>query len=236
MTALPPPLTIAHRGASGYVTENTLASISKALELGAQWIEIDAQWAHEQAYLLHDRTLMRIASLDKSIAELTHEEIIKVALPHNTTIPTLDDAVALMRGKCSLNLELKGNPPVGHVAQKIQSLLDSGWTRDTLLVSSFNHSLLAELHALLPDAPLAPIIYGQLIDELAVTTALRASTVCLDINLVTTHRVAKFHDKQIRVFVFTANEVRDIDAMIQCGVDGIISNYPDRVDARKANF
>lgn len=229
------PLTIAHRGASGYAPENTLLSLSKALDMGAQWVEIDVQWAHEEAYLLHDRTLLRVAHLDKSLAELSPAEISNIELVGEARIPTLDQAVSLLQGKCALNIELKGSPPVGHVAQKIQGLLDAGWNKEALLVSSFNHPLLVELRALLPDAPLAPILYGHPFDELSTVHSLRAATVCIDINLATEHRIAKFHEKHVRVFVYTANEPRDIHEMIDCGADGIISNYPDRVNACKAN-
>jgi glycerophosphoryl diester phosphodiesterase len=106
---------IAHRGASAYAPENTLASFAKSIELEADWFELDVQLTKDgQVVVIHDGNLERVAGVKKSVAEMTLEEIKQVDVGSRFSkefagerIPTFDEALALMKNRTGVYVELK---------------------------------------------------------------------------------------------------------------------------------
>jgi glycerophosphoryl diester phosphodiesterase len=222
-------LTVAHRGASGEYPENTLLSFRKAIELKSDWIECDIQQAHNNLFVLHDPTLERIAGIPKTLDQLSTETLAAIDVGCGEHIPTLDQVTQLVKGRAGLNIELKGFFQVSSLAQKLQILLDDGWGEDTLLISSFNHPLLADLKLLVPTLPVAPIFYGFPLSGVETAVKLQATTVCMDKKLVSEERIHELKKNGIHSFVFTLNSREEIEKAISIGVSGIITNFPTRV-------
>lgn len=106
---------IAHRGASAYAPENTLASFSKAVELNADWFELDVQLTKDgHVVVVHDGDLERVAGVKKNVAEMTLEEVRRVDVGSRFSeefagehIPVFDEALALAMNRSGVYVEIK---------------------------------------------------------------------------------------------------------------------------------
>ncbi|MGB5238078.1 MAG: glycerophosphodiester phosphodiesterase, partial [Flavobacteriaceae bacterium] len=103
------PLVIGHRGAMGHETENTLASVQKALDLGVDMIEIDVfNIRSGETVVFHDERLERLSNGGGRIEEYNIVAVKNLTLRGNHRIPQLQDVLKLVDKKVNLNIELKG--------------------------------------------------------------------------------------------------------------------------------
>jgi glycerophosphoryl diester phosphodiesterase len=224
-----PIICLAHRGACGYEPENTISSFTKALELGAAWIEFDIRIVEGHAIVFHDRTLDRMAGCSGVVEKQTLAMLRSLKLPKGETIPLLSEVLALLKGKASAQVELKGPGSGPIVAQIITDALKNGWQEDSFLVSSFDQNELIAFKERAPQIPLGILPRGYPLNSIEVAKQMGAVSVHLNLDVVTPARVQELHTAGLRVFVYTVNDVEDIRAMKKIGVDGIFSDFPDRV-------
>ena len=221
----------AHRGASGYEPENTLRSFSKALELGATWIECDVRKVEEELVVFHDRTLSRLTGTSGWVGNQTVASLRALKVKGTEQIPFLSEVLTLIRGKARAQLELKGAGSGELLARYLTTLLEEGWKGDSFLVSSFDHEELATFKRFCPAVPIGILLYGYPMNTPHIAQSLGAYSVHLDLETVTPKRVGTLHELGFKVFVYTVNEPADISAMRAVGVDGVFSDYPDRIIA-----
>lgn len=219
----------AHRGASGYEPENTLRSFAKALELGATWIECDVRKVEDELVVFHDRTLSRLTGSAGWVGNQTIASIRALKVKGTEQIPLLSEVLSLIRGKARAQLELKGAGSGERLARFLKEAISQGWASDSFLVSSFDHEELASFKRACPAVPVGILLYGYPINTPQIAQALGAYSVHLDLETVTPKRVSTLHELGFKVFVYTVNESQDISAMRAIGVDGVFSDYPDRV-------
>ena len=133
-------ITIGHRGARGYVAENTLESIQKALDLNVDGIEIDVfRCASGEIVVFHDKKLKRLTGHSGLIEETTFEELENILIEGKYRIPTLQQVLKKIDGKILLNVELKGeNTAIPTATILKQYLNDSQSDIKKLIVSSKN--------------------------------------------------------------------------------------------------
>ena len=219
----------AHRGASGYEPENTIRSFSRALELGAKWIECDVRAVEGELVIFHDRTLSRLTGTQGNVNDLDLATLRSLKVKGTEPIPLLSELVELTRNKASLQLELKGSGTGERTAQYLNTLLEKGWRSDDFLVSSFDHEELVACKKVAPSIPVGILLYGYPINTPEIARAIGAYSVHLNVDMVTPKRVSTLHQAGYKVFVYTVNEPSDIQAMRAIGVDGVFSDFPDRV-------
>lgn len=230
--ALSPPaymICFAHRGASGYEPENTVRSFSKALELGANWIECDVRKVQDELVVFHDRTLSRLTGSSGWVGNQTVESLRALKVKDSEQIPLLSEVLTLIKGRASAQLELKGAGSGELLASYLTKLLADGWSADSFLVSSFDHEELAAFKRGCPSVRVGILLYGYPINTPQIAQAMGAYSVHLDLETVTPKRVGNLHELGFKVFVYTVNEPGDIAAMRAVGVDGVFSDFPDRV-------
>lgn len=130
---------IGHRGAKAHMAENTLESISKALEIGVDLIEIDVhKCASGELWILHDFTLDRTTNGSGEIAKRSAEEIASLKVEGRYKIPLLTEVLDLIEGRCDINIELKGLNTAGPVCRLIAKKIKAGkWTYSNFIISSF---------------------------------------------------------------------------------------------------
>jgi glycerophosphoryl diester phosphodiesterase len=223
------PICLAHRGASGYEPENTLRSFNKALELGARWVEFDVRIVEGHAIVFHDRTLDRMAQTRGVVEKQSLAKIRSLKLPKGETIPLLAEALTCMKGKASAQIELKGPGSGAIVGEMLKQALSDGWSRESLLVSSFDQDELLTFKKCAPEIPLGLLTYGYPLNCVEIARHLGVFSVHLNIDSVRQSRVQELHTAGFKVFVYTVNEPADIESMKGLGVDGIFSDFPDRV-------
>ncbi len=223
-------LRIGHRGAKGFCMENTLESIEKALELNCDIIEIDIQKTlDDHLVVFHDTDLIRLAKNPAKINELTHEQIKSIALADNSKIPTLEQVIDKINKKVVLNIEIKTKGLLPELLNTLEVYFHKGWNHHNFIISSFYWQELEQIHLLSSELPLALLTEKDPL--LAIDKAIQLNAYAIN-PLYTTldkHKVKVIQQNALKVFPYTVNSTNDILLMKQLKVDGIISDYPDRV-------
>ncbi len=223
----------AHRGASAHAPENTLAALDAALALGADGIECDIRESRDGALVLfHDATLKRIAGRHDrverlSLAQLRQVDVGAAFSAPFSVIPTPAEVIARLPPPFRINLEIKAP-----VAAKVVRLIRETRILDRVLVSSFHHPWLEQirdLHATLPIGVLVNRESRRRAMEIA--AGLNAVSLHVPQRRVTPGWVAAAHAAGYQVHVYTVDEPDRMEAIIGMGVDGIFTNYPDRLHA-----
>ena len=223
-------LCIGHRGASGHEPENTLRSIRRALELGADGVEIDVQWVGGELLVMHDAKLDRTTNGRGYLARKSLEVLRSLDAGKGERIPTLREVFETVDRRAFINIELKGRRTAGPVSALIGEFVQRhGWPYDRFLVSSFHRRELRAIQdshipiGLLLTRPTR--LYG------VSARRVRACAVHPAVRFVTAQFVADAHRRGLRVFPYTANTPAEIDRLRALGVDGVFTDFPERVAA-----
>jgi len=225
------PLVIGHRGAMGHETENTLASIQKAMDLGVDMIEIDVfKIKSGEIAVFHDDTVDRLSNGGGNIEDYNIVDLRKLILNGNHKIPDLQSVLKLIDNKVSLNIELKGSDTADRVNFIVGYYTNKkGWSHDNFVISSFKWDELRTLRKLNDSIQIAVLTDQDPLLALDVAKELNAVAINPHFKTLTKENTAKIQDAGFKVFTWTVNEPEDIQLMESFGVDGIITNYPERV-------
>lgn len=219
----------AHRGASGYEPENTLRSFRSALELGAKWLELDVRVVEGVAVVFHDRTLSRRTGQSGVVERQSLSLIRSLDAGKGEHIPLLSEVIELARGRASLQVELKGAGTVPAVVKLLSDAISHGSSPLSFLVSSFEYVEVEQFKAALPEVPVGLLLHGYPRDPVRLAQAISAVSVHLNLDAVTPKRVAELHHARLKVFAYTVNDPGDLAAVKAAGVDGVFTDFPDRI-------
>ena len=220
-------LIIAHRGASAEAPENTLAALNRAIDCGADGIEIDVYYVDGEIFVFHDRYLERLTAHPGRLCDLTVQQIRTLRVFNQHPIPTLEEALACIQGRCLTNIELKGHVPLECLIKVLDRACGSyNFRTEQLIVSSFNHHWLAEAKRALPWLQLGALSTGCMLDYARFASDLGAYSVHSCVDFVEPALVADAHRRGLPIFVYTVDEARDIESLLAMGVDGIFTNHP----------
>ncbi|CAB0151764.1 Glycerophosphodiester phosphodiesterase [Pseudidiomarina piscicola] len=218
---------IAHRGASFEAPENTLTAFGRALDAGADGIELDIYPLQDEWIVFHDRYLARLTAHPGRLQDLTLEQVRQLKVFGQQPVPTLDEALAFIAGRCMVNIELKGADIRRGLTQHLRLACESaGFRREQLLVSSFNHHWLRQLKHDHPQQRIGALTASCPLSYAAFASELDAWSVHIAVDFVTAEFVADAHQRQLRVYVYTVDEAEDIQELQRMGVDGIFTNHP----------
>lgn len=230
------PLVIAHRGASGERPENTHAAFERAIALAADMIETDLHLTRDGVVVIHhdaslarlgtrgeirDRTAAELAGLDASLGAGAFE-----------SIPTLLDLLDRYGARMQFNLELKvgeAAPYAGIEARVLAAVKERGLL-ERMLFSCFDDGVLDRLRESEPRARLAVLVSPRKPERVLERVArVGAEAVNPHVSLVDRAFVEAAHRAGVAVYPYTANDPAEMSRLIACGVDGIITNHPDRL-------
>lgn len=223
-------LMIAHRGASGYEPENTLASFKKALEFGVDGIELDVRLSKDgQVVVMHDPWVNRTTNGWGFVKCKSLSELKKLDAGKGEKIPTLQEVLDLVNRKTTVFIELKAKGTALSVARIIEEYVQKKkWKYSDFFVLSFNHKELQEFKRLAPQVRIGAIIIGIII-QLDKYVEMGAYFVMMWSKLVKKSIVEDAHKRGLKVFSYTVNTKDESKKMKILGIDGIPSNYPDRI-------
>lgn len=226
------PIVIGHRGAMGHETENTLASVQKAMDLGVDMIEIDVfKIESGEIVVFHDDTVDRLANGGGKIEEYNISDLRKLILDGNHRIPMLQDVLKLIDHKVKLNIELKGLNTADRVNFITNYYIqEKGWKLEDFLISSFNWDELRDMRKLNENIPIAVLTEEDPMDAIPVGKELNAEAINLDYSTLTNENNSAIKNAGFKINAWTVNNAEDIIAMKRFGVHGIITNYPERVN------
>lgn len=218
-------LRIGHRGAAGHAQENTLAAIQKGIALGVDFVEIDVRrTADGVLVVLHDETVNRTTNGKGRVDRLSLQEVKKLTTGNGEHIPTLEEVLKVAAGKAGLMVELK----IRGVAQQTVETVREAEFRDPVIYASFLRDELKHVRTAHPAASLMVLFSG-----LSRASVARAVTygpyVGLRHDKATRPLVDAFHRADLLVFVYTADAPSDIQRAFSLDVDGVISNFPERI-------
>ncbi|MFJ3668568.1 glycerophosphodiester phosphodiesterase [Streptomyces sp. NPDC090106] len=251
-----PPLVIAHRGASAYAPENTLAAVDRAHELGARWVENDVQRTRDGALVVvHDDSLRRTTDAEEvfpgrkpwKVRDFTAAEIARLDAGSwfgpayaGARVPTLEQYVERVeRNGQKLLLEIK-NPELypGIEGQILKTLANEGWLdrphlADRLIVQSFSVDTVRTVHELKPGVRTGLLGTPGVSDVSGYarfTDQINPSRTTVSTGYVAAvHSFTGPHGKPLEVFSWTVNDADSARRVTEAGVDGIITNTPDVV-------
>jgi glycerophosphoryl diester phosphodiesterase len=237
---------VAHRGASAYAPENTIAAFDKAVEMKADYIEIDVQRSKDgKLVLIHDTTVDRTTDGSGKVGNLTFKELRNLDAGSwkgeqfaGAQIPTFDEILDRYHGKIGILIELKAPelyPGIEeNVAKELKERNLDKPQNEKIIVQSFNHKSMKKMNELLPKAPI-----GVLTSSSADTTeqALQEFSTYADYfnpsyGIVTEDLVNQVHSLGMKIGSWTVRSQEAAAFLLDVGVDAIITDYPDYVDPR----
>ena len=225
------PMVIGHRGAMGHETENTLASVQKALDLEVDMIEIDVFKIYSgEIAVFHDERVDRLTNGGGRIEEYNVVDLKKLVLDGNHRIPLLQDVLKLVDKRTKVNIELKG----ANLSDRVNFIVEyyvekQGWTLDQFVISSFNWEELRSFREFNKDIAIAVLTEGDPLEAIPVAEELDAVAINPYYMTLTEEAVDQIHAAGFKVYTYTVNDPGDINQMKDFGVDGIFSDYPERV-------
>lgn len=232
-------LNFGHRGAKGYYPENTMLSFEKAVEMGCDGIETDVQLSKDGVEVLcHDEKIDRTCDGTGFIKDFTYKELCQfdAAAGFNgefkdLKIPVLDDILGLAKDTgILLNLELKTNViEYECLEEKVIAKIHNYGLQDRVILSSFNHYSVMKCRQIDSKIKCGLLYNNSLYDpghygKHAGVEALHPNFITLKPEVV-----KNIHDHGLEINTFTVDTIEDMKRMVELNIEGIITNYPDRL-------
>jgi glycerophosphoryl diester phosphodiesterase len=226
-------LIFGHRGARALAPENTLLGLDTGIRVGADAVEFDVQLHPSGALLLfHDLRLERTTNGHGRLVDHSFDALRRLDAGKGQQIPTLEEALDLIEQRVIVNIELKTSDGTGEaVAGVLRQYLDAGWPADRFLVSSFHLPELWEFKQLLPMIPIGALYAGVPLDWSGSAVELGAAAIHLSAEFVDPRLVADAKSHDLKVNVYTVNDLHEAEQLRSFGLDGIFTDFPDRMVA-----
>ncbi len=221
---------IAHRGAAGARPENTLASVRKAIEDGADWVEIDVQETKDgEVVVLHDSDFMKIAGVDLKIWDATMADLAEIDIggwfaPEyaGERTPTLASVLEEAKGKARVLIELKYYGHDVRLEERVAEIVEATGMTEDMAIMSLDYAGVRKMKALRPEwrvGLLAATAIGDM-------TRLEADFLAVSSGLASVHFVRRARAADRDVYVWTVNDPMVMSRMISRGVAGLITDEP----------
>ncbi|MFA9190397.1 glycerophosphodiester phosphodiesterase family protein [Flavobacterium sp. FZUC8N2.13] len=224
-------LKIGHRGARGYEPENTLVSFQKAMDLQVDGIELDVHLSLDgELMVIHDETIDRTTNSKGEVNTFTRAELQNLNIENNNKIPTLEEVFDLVNRRCFINVELKSFDSAEKTVTLIEKYIqDKNWEYSDFIVSSFDWKALQDVNLRNPKIPIGVLTEADLDEALAFAKIIKAKSIHPDFQLLSKENTAQLQEKGFEVLPWTVNEPADIKKIQSFNVNGIITDFPDRI-------
>ncbi|MFT0801850.1 glycerophosphodiester phosphodiesterase family protein [Bacillus swezeyi] len=240
---------IAHRGASGYAPENTMAAFDRALKMKSDYIELDVQMSKDgELVIIHDTTVNRTTDIDSQIPvpvqDLTLDELRKLDAGSyfgpefaGERIPTFEEVLDRYKGKIGMLIELKEPARYPGIEEKVAAALKERRMdkpkHDKVIIQSFNFESVRKIHELLPSMPTGVLtsLSSDLTNAKLKEFSGYADYVNANLKNVAADAtlVSRIHALGMKITPWTVRSRAEVAPLLQAGVDGIVTDYPDYV-------
>lgn len=229
------PLVISHRACSGHAPENTLQGIRTAIELGSEAIEIDVQASADGVpVLMHDFTVDRITGGEGAVAGLTLDQLRALDVG-GEPVPTLAEVLDVTKGKVLLVMEIKQ----AGIEEQVSRVVSQADAAGDVMCWSFLPNALEGMRAADPRIPCALLVAPE---GVANWPAMRERALSIGAQGVSVfflgideRIIEDCRRSGLALYSWTADQPEQIAKLIAQGVDGICSDFPDRVVAALAS-
>jgi len=210
-------LNLGHRGAAGHLPENTIPGFHKAVELGADGFELDVRLtADARLVVVHGLVVNGRAVQTSPYAELRNAQ-------QGFQIPLLDEVLEAFGRRVFLDIELKAP---GFEAGAI-GLIEKYCDMAQVLVSSFHPATLLKVRQLTPDLQVG-FIYNRTQEE-GTRHNCPVDVIKPQFRLASRDLINQAHAEGLRVFAWTVNDAHEAGRLMELGIDGLITDYPEMV-------
>lgn len=240
---------IAHRGASAYAPEHTIAAYTLGQQLKGDYIEIDLQMTKD-GYLvaMHDETLNRTTNGTGLVKEHTLEEIKQLnagstynkKYPNlakkeyeNAKVPTLEEVIEVFGHDANYYIETKSPDEYPEMEEKLLEIINHYEIQDKVIIQSFSEESLQKLHSLHVNMPLVQLLSYKKAVQLTELEIKKYKTYCIGLGMnykyIDSAYVKKIKKHGLEVHPFAVDNEQDMKKLLLWGVDGMFTNYPDRL-------
>ncbi len=239
------PLIIAHRGAAGHAPENTLAAVTKAIEMHADAVEIDVRQTRDsQIVAMHDEDIDRTTDGEGDVAQFTLQELKKLdagawfsANFKDERIPTLQEIIDVLDSTTMLIVELKvGAETSPGIEQRVVDIIKNSHLGQRVILKSFDRDVLSRIRAYAPEIPLLYVyVFAIPLLNLTVDQGISAGDLLkMDVEYLQPHKIfltqsfiSSAKEKGYKVIAWDVKTETNMKDIIALGVDGIETDYPD---------
>lgn len=242
---------VGHKGAAGYAPENTLSSFQIAMDMGADMIEVDVHYTKDgEVVVFHDEEVSRTTNGAGRIHEMTLAEVKELDAGYwfspkfeGEKVPTLAETIDLIHGKMELIIDIKskGHGYYDGFAERIVEVIDEKGAMEWCIIQAYDEQYLEHAYEVDSTIEMKKIMMGE--DEthlLAFYINAKSFTDHRNMHefygtlnphykTLSQRRIFRFHARGYKVYTYVVNERSDMLKMLNMGVDGIITDYPDRI-------
>lgn len=236
---------IAHRGASGqgHSPENTLPAFKEAIDIGADCVECDVHCSKDgHVVVMHDATLNRTTDTKGCIKDMTLDEIKKADAGSwfskdfvGVRVPTLSELLEITKGKVINVIEIKPE----NITEKVVKEVEKANAINDVILQSFHPQVVKVISELNPKIPRALLIGGQIrvckmagiMSLIQQTLEVNAPTLNVTSKIVSQQLIDEVHKRAMGIWAWTVDDKAEMKELIEMGIDGITSNYPERLMA-----
>ena len=178
----------------------------------------------------HDMSLERMTNGDGLVADTTLEDLKKLNVGQGERIVTLEEVLDLVDRRAIVNIEIKGIGVADRLAEILGEYIKrKGWSPEMFIVTSFNKKEFHKFALINPDVRLSILVGRDFLSSLIMAKRYKAYSVHLPQPYMKRRLVRFFQKRGFKVFIYTLNSIWDIAKAKVMGVDGIFSDYPDRI-------
>ncbi len=221
-------LVIGHRGAAGHEVENSIKSIKKGISFDVDYIEIDVQRTKDNKIIVfHDKRLNRLTNYSKTIFDYTFKELKdNVTLSNGESLPLLSEVCKIIaESNKKLFIEIKSI----NIEKEVIDIANRYLSKNNYIIGSFFHKAILKVKQIDNSINTLALLEGGLIDITPIIDDTTCDYLGMGYQFIDGDIVDSIHKQNKKIFLWTVNYVDDIKKAIELNVDGIISNYPDRV-------
>jgi glycerophosphoryl diester phosphodiesterase len=230
-------MVIAHRGASSYAPENTLAAFDLALAMGVRQIELDVDLTSDgHVVVIHDDSVDRTTNGSGPVTSHTLAALQALDAGSwfgeqftNEWIPTFQEVLTRYKGRAYLHTEIKGRSPF--LSQRTADLIRMHGMEQQVTITSFQHVRLEEIRAYAPALPTGWLVGEVDAAVIAQARAMGVNQLCPRANIVTPALVQRLHAEGFVARAWGVTGERLMRQVIQAGADGMTINFPDTLIA-----
>jgi glycerophosphoryl diester phosphodiesterase len=221
---------IGHRGAAGSRPENTMASVQKAIEDGADWVEIDVQETADGAIaVVHDSDFMKLAGVDRKVWEVTRDELsaIDIGSWFDATYaaertPLLSDVLAAAKGRSRVLIELKYYGHDVDLESRVAQIVEQAGMTDQVAIMSLKYPAVRKMQQVRPGWRTG-VLAATSVGDLA---GLEADFVAVSTGAATARLSRATKAAGMDLYVWTVNDPLEMSRMISMGANGLITDEP----------
>lgn len=247
------PIIIAHRGFSSQYPENTLVSVKKAIDAGCDSVEIDVhQTRDERIVVIHDDSIKRTTKGKGEVLDLDYDTLQKYDAGSwfdvkfkNEYVPSLEEIMEVIAGQVNIIIDIKyGSERYPNFERNLVNIINHYEDVADIIVSSYKITVLSKLNNYNSDLQLAKLISPGEMWRTLFDSNLRKFGNKLDFikeilphyTFINAGFISWARDREFKIFPYTVNDERTMRNLIERGVDGIITDSPDKLYELLKNY